>query len=89
MNEIRGINPSVSAQRIQSHAPSTQPPAPSAQESSDSVEISFQAQVAGKMAGIPDVRSDLVARVKAEIANGTYDTPEKMDQALNALLKEL
>jgi hypothetical protein len=35
------------------------------------------------------IRSDLVARVRREIAAGTYDTPEKWDAALDAMLKHL
>ena len=35
------------------------------------------------------IRADLVARVRAAIAAGTYDTPEKWDAALDALLERL
>ncbi|MCL2743753.1 MAG: flagellar biosynthesis anti-sigma factor FlgM [Planctomycetaceae bacterium] len=35
------------------------------------------------------VRFELVNRVKKEIAAGTYDTPEKMDIALDRLLSRL
>jgi hypothetical protein len=35
------------------------------------------------------IRADLVARVRAEIAAGTYDTPEKWDQALDKLSRQL
>jgi hypothetical protein len=35
------------------------------------------------------IRTDLVARVRAEIAAGTYDTPEKWDEALDRLLDRL
>ena len=34
-------------------------------------------------------RADLVARVRREIAEGTYDTPEKFDLALDRLLARL
>jgi hypothetical protein len=34
-------------------------------------------------------RSELVERVRREIAAGTYDTPEKWDAALDRLLKRL
>jgi hypothetical protein len=34
-------------------------------------------------------RPGLVARVRREIAAGTYDTPEKWDAALDRLLKRL
>jgi anti-sigma28 factor (negative regulator of flagellin synthesis) len=37
----------------------------------------------------PNIRYDLVARVRREIANGTYDTEEKLDAALARLLERL
>jgi hypothetical protein len=37
----------------------------------------------------PEVRADLVARVRREIAAGTYETPEKWDLALERLLRRL
>jgi hypothetical protein len=36
-----------------------------------------------------DIRPDLVRRVRAEIAAGTYDTPEKWDLALSRFLDRL
>ena len=35
------------------------------------------------------IRFDLVNRVKAEIAAGTYDTPEKMDIALDRMASRI
>jgi anti-sigma28 factor (negative regulator of flagellin synthesis) len=35
------------------------------------------------------IRFDLVNRVKAEIASGTYDTPDKMDIAVDRLIGRL
>jgi len=35
------------------------------------------------------IRADLVARVRREIAEGTYDTPEKFAVALERLLNRL
>jgi hypothetical protein len=37
----------------------------------------------------PGIRADLVARVRSEIAAGTYDTPEKWEQALDKLSRQL
>ena len=37
----------------------------------------------------PDIRADLVRRVRREIAAGTYETPEKLDAALDRLLEDL
>lgn len=39
--------------------------------------------------GKDGIRKELVARVKAEIAAGTYDTPEKWDAALDNMLDRL
>jgi negative regulator of flagellin synthesis FlgM len=36
-----------------------------------------------------DIRMDLVQRVRREIAEGVYDTPDKWDAALDALLDRL
>jgi hypothetical protein len=37
----------------------------------------------------PDIRSELVRRVRREIAAGAYDTPEKLDAALERMLDDL
>jgi anti-sigma28 factor (negative regulator of flagellin synthesis) len=37
----------------------------------------------------PPIREDLVARVRQEIADGTYETPEKWEIALDRLLDRL
>lgn len=65
--------------------------APAAQTAgvSDVVEISTAAALAAKVQQIPDVRADLVARVKQEIKAGTYETPEKIDIAAERLLDDL
>jgi hypothetical protein len=40
---------------------------------------------APRMAPDPDVRQELVARVRQEIRAGTYDTPEKLEAAIDRL----
>jgi len=35
------------------------------------------------------MRLDLIVRVRREIADGTYDTPEKWEKALDRLLDKL
>jgi hypothetical protein len=37
----------------------------------------------------PEFRADLVARIRREIADGTYDTPEKWEKALDNLARRL
>lgn len=38
---------------------------------------------------MPDVRADRVSQLRAQIANGTYETADKLDLAMNRLLDEL
>jgi anti-sigma28 factor (negative regulator of flagellin synthesis) len=56
---------------------------------SDTVEISRGAQLLAKLNSLPDVRQDLVDRVRAQIADGTFDTPERLDAALNAMIADI
>ncbi len=39
-----------------------------------------------RAASAPGIRTDLVSRVRREIAEGRYDSPEKWDAALTRLL---
>ncbi len=64
-------------------------PSPSKASPSDKVEISSAGEAASLAAESGDIRSDLVARVRSEIAAGTYETPDKLDAALDGLLNEL
>jgi len=47
--------------------------------------------IGGSDSAAPDggIRVDLVARVRKEIADGTYDTPEKLEAALERLIARL
>ena len=38
---------------------------------------------------LPPVRRELVERIKAEIAAGTYETPERLEAAIERLLKDI
>lgn len=51
----------------------------------DQVNFSSAAQAALES----DFRSDLVSRVRNEIAQGTYESAEKLDAALDRLIDEL
>jgi anti-sigma28 factor (negative regulator of flagellin synthesis) len=55
----------------------------------DRVEVSEQARYLAAMKSMPDARLDLIERVKAQIARGTYDTPQKLDAALDHMIDEL
>ncbi|MBI1369134.1 MAG: hypothetical protein GC162_10830 [Planctomycetes bacterium] len=54
----------------------------------DSVEVSAAAQLLARLSDLPDVRHDLVDRVRSEIQSGEYETPGKLDAAVNALIDD-
>lgn len=61
----------------------------SATRSSDRVELSDQARLLSKLKQLPEVREDLINSVKSQIDAGKYDTTERFDTAINALLDDL
>ncbi|MBL9161467.1 MAG: flagellar biosynthesis anti-sigma factor FlgM [Planctomycetaceae bacterium] len=66
------------------------PTAPaSGSQPTDSVEFSAAAEAAMNAIDGGEFRADLVARVRAQIADGSYDTPDKMAMAFDAMLDEL
>lgn len=73
------------------HAPFRGQPSESTAPSvvGDSITISPAAEAAIKASETAGVRPDLVNRIRGEIAAGTYETPAKLDAALNRLLDEI
>ena len=89
MNNVNGVHPAMAPKAVEPVAPSAAlNPATQPQNISDTVEISDVAKLAAKIQDIPDVRTELVQRVKAELAAGTYETPEKIDIAAERLMDE-
>jgi negative regulator of flagellin synthesis FlgM len=78
-----GINPPHGLHRSQPSQSS--PPAAGA----DRVEISAAAQAAIDAAETGEIRLDLVNQIRAQIASGAYETPGKLDIALDRLLDEI
>jgi anti-sigma28 factor (negative regulator of flagellin synthesis) len=72
----------------QGKAQGTQPAAASSAPG-DRVEISDVARLQDAISRIPDIRSEKVANAKSMIANGTLDTPDNMETAMNALINDL
>ena len=62
---------------------------PTTRRSTDRAEISEMASYLNKLRALPDVRQDLVDRVRDEIAAGGYDTADKVEQALDELYRDL
>ncbi len=55
----------------------------------DVVDISETGRLLEMAAQLPDIRSDRVAQLRAQIAQGSYDTAEKLDMAVERLLDEI
>lgn len=55
----------------------------------DVLEISTIARLAAKIRDIPDVRTDLVDRVRVDIAAGTYETTQRIEITIDRLMEEL
>jgi negative regulator of flagellin synthesis FlgM len=56
---------------------------------SDQLDISAAAEAAIQQVETGDIRADMVARIKNEIASGTYDTADKLDIAFERLLDDI
>ncbi len=56
---------------------------------SDRVDISERARLLSRLAAMPEIRQELVDQVRRQIADGTYETDDKLDEALAALAEDL
>ncbi len=61
----------------------------SAARADDLFEVSDAAHFLAKLRSMPDVRQDVVQRAKQQIADGTIDTPEKLESALDEMIKDV
>ena len=59
------------------------------QPASDRLDISEAGRIASQMAEIPDIRWDRVESIRTALADGTYETGDKLDTALDRLLDEI
>ncbi len=55
----------------------------------DSVDLSPEAEIVGRVQDVPDLRTDRIAQIRAEIAAGTYETEAKLEVAVGRLLDEI
>ena len=63
--------------------------APRSARGADQLDISPEANYVSRTRDIPEIRADRVAEIRAQIASGAYETPEKIDIALERLLDEI
>jgi negative regulator of flagellin synthesis FlgM len=55
----------------------------------DRIDISQEAELLSQVHELPDVRTDRVEQIRAQLAAGTYETQQKLDVAVGRLLDEL
>ena len=55
----------------------------------DELDISDAGRLMEQAKGVPEIRQDLVERIRGQIADGTYETRDKLDIALDRLLDEI
>lgn len=77
---VRG-NPSVPANR---EVTGSKPVSPN-----DELEISAAGKMLDQLSQNPDIRQERIARIKAAIENGTYDTDAKLEAALSKMFDSL
>jgi negative regulator of flagellin synthesis FlgM len=71
------------------HLNGTARPAAPPDRPGDRVELSEHARYLDQLREVPDVRSDKVANIRQAIAEGTYQSDEKLGVAIERLLNEL
>jgi negative regulator of flagellin synthesis FlgM len=90
--QIHGIASLHGAQPISGpHRTQATPAAPpsNAWLGADEVEISPEANLVSQVRDLPEIRAERVAEIRAQIADGAYETDEKLDVALGRLLDEI
>jgi negative regulator of flagellin synthesis FlgM len=62
---------------------------PEAAQIADEVNISEAARLVEQVQQAPDIRADRVEAVRQQIADGTYETSDKLNAAVERLLDEI
>ncbi|MHC4294533.1 MAG: flagellar biosynthesis anti-sigma factor FlgM [Planctomycetota bacterium] len=90
MTSIHGIQPPVPPKAVDATGPIVPGNAKLEPASiSDTIEISNVAKLTARIQEIPEVRTELIEQVRAEIATGTYETPERLEIAVERLIVDL
>jgi len=63
--------------------------APEAARTGDQVELSEQSRLLSQLRGLPEVRTDLVERVRTEIESDAYLNDTRLDGAVEELARDL
>ncbi len=93
MSEINPIgqpnNAALAKVAARRSAASQEQAAAASPRSGDKVELSTKARLLDQLSRLPEVRTDLIEQVRSEIDAETYETPERLEATLDALLEEL
>ena len=77
--------PPASAETSQQRNPSE----PAVARGDDQVEVSGAARLRAKLAELPEVRQELIDRVRTQIDADVYVTDEKVDAAVDGLIQDI
>ena len=55
----------------------------------DRVELSGHAKLLDRLRQMPEVRQEFVEKVRQAIAQGTYESPDKLNESIQRLIDEL
>ena len=75
--------------KVQSPSPSPSPSQSGNVQEVDQLDISETAQALSKIRDVPDIRHERVAQIRTQIAEGTYETADKLEAAVERLLDEI
>lgn len=90
MNDVTPVSSQTAVlQRLAAARTASTHDAPLRRLAGDRVELSVTATLLAKLDELPDVRHDLVARIRAEILAGTYETQDKIDAMLDRIAEDL
>ena len=90
--EVNGIGPVSGSQPVRKVAqPATPPPTPETRPTSptDELELSSVNPAASEVDLKSEFQSQRIAQIQQQIADGTYETPEKLDIAVDRMLESL
>ncbi len=86
--QIRPTNNVQTAQSVNLSTQNTTETAGSGAAPVDQLDISAEAQLLSNTQSTDGVRADRVADIRTQIAEGNYDTPDKLDAALSRMFEE-
>ncbi len=89
MNEISGVGPSQGPGEVARKAGRGAPVSAKSAGKSDSVEISASAQFKAALGKVPEVRAERIEEIRRQIKAGDYLTDDKINRAVDGLLKDL